>query len=853
MEFFVGLALVFSGLILGYRLWYTDRSEDDQLIRKLKRENDDMKMSLKLAHNSHAKLDERFNRQQGQLHVLQQLCDDWSQNREQHERERADLEALSAEQSKRADELRSELESEKQRRMKLEDQQHALTQANLEKVAEIESSFRSRFQTLEAGISDKTTRIEKLIAENERLKHRIVESEAQHEKACSELNNQQQLLQTAISNRDGLRQEYVSLESALSDKAKEISQLASEKREALAKCQSVEEAMTGLNEEIAQLQEERNQLRDQAAQLGELTAQVETLEATKTTIQEQLEVVTAQRDASIESESSAQTAIAGLQKRLDNQEATIHRLRARYDDALQKHKSDLDQQVQLETQLATLEQELEASVAQQEASAETHTGIVVQLTQQRDSFAAQLDELQNEVAAQLERQSEAVRQLTMQRDQFADQLRRTEEETATVATNHQSRIDELVVECEQTKQRCDQLVEQVRVKEEELVAVALNHQTRIDELVVECEQATCQRDEISENGRQLAEQCEQLTSVCASLEDQLQASTITYNMVADERDSLLDQVIGLTEQVKDLETHRERLLQERQIVQQQEQQGRFDMTEQIETLRDQRDVLLNELAATRENHANASASLRDASTRIDSLTTKIQELDTQCQRIHELEKLVQERDRQDQQTADELQTLREQYANVYSERESLKSLVDELSEEQGTWQQAHDESAAQLTSLQNKLRSSEETIRNLRKERAAVLARYANHRSITEPDSNVISFTEAMAIRAKNELDYDAEYGGPIRTHATRGTIYTEPPKEVDNLKRISGIAEVLEARLNDYGVYTFKQIMEWKQEAVDEFSHLLSFRDRITRDDWIGQAAKFYEEKQNTPKTFAA
>ena len=160
---------------------------------------------------------------------------------------------------------------------------------------------------------------------------------------------------------------------------------------------------------------------------------------------------------------------------------------------------------------------------------------------------------------------------------------------------------------------------------------------------------------------------------------------------------------------------------------------------------------------------------------------------------------------------------------------------------------------SELRTLETKLRASEETIRSLRRERAAVLARLANYRTIAEPEAKVISFTEAMEIRNKRDTDYDDEYGGPVRMHATRGLIYTQAPKEHDDLKRISGIAVVLEARLNDYGVYTFKQIMQWKPEAIEEFSHLLTFKDRIERDDWISQARFFYNEKQRVGQTYAA
>ena len=814
MEFFVGLALVFSGLIFGYWLWYSDRSQDEQRLHKLRRENDDLRTSLKLAHNSHSKLDERYNRQQGQLHVLQQLCDDWSQNREQHERERAELETLAVEQGKRADELREQLDTEKQRRLELEDQQHRLTQSNLEKIATIESGFRKQFQSMESSLCDRTTKVETLIADNESLKHRLKESEVAHEKVKSELANQKQLLHTAINNSEGLQQEYVSLESALSAKADEVSQLASEKREAESIRQSVEESMANLAVENQSLVAERSSLLEQVSQMDELVAQMTTLQATSENTAEQLALVESQRDSALESEASQQTVIDGLKKRLDNQEATIHRLRGKLDDALTKHKTTLDRQMELELTIEGLESNLEDFECHQTELAESHTLVVAQLTGQRDSFATQLEELQNEVALQLEQQSGAVKQLTAQRDQFSDQLRKSEEEIAVLTSSQQ---------------------------------------LRIDELVTECQQKTEQRDDARQQGQVLTERCEELTNLCAELEQQLDQAKVQSQSVSEERDGLRDQIGDLVCRIQELEQRQQEVNNERILDLQQHKLGHSNLTDQIETLRDQRDALLNELAQTRENHADATAELRGATSRIGTLTSRIEELDTRCQRITELEQLLQARQQSDLQTIDELQTLREQYAQTCSEKESLEKLAESLSKEQDTWRQAQDESAVQLQGLQTRLKASEDTIRNLRKERAAVLSRHANRRSMVEPESNVISFTEAMAIRAKKELDYDAEYGGPVRNHATRGVIYTEPPKEFDDLKRISGIAEVLEARLNDYGVYTFKQIMEWTSEAVEEFSHLLSFRDRISRDDWIGQATAFYREKQNTPKTFAA
>ena len=75
-------------------------------------------------------------------------------------------------------------------------------------------------------------------------------------------------------------------------------------------------------------------------------------------------------------------------------------------------------------------------------------------------------------------------------------------------------------------------------------------------------------------------------------------------------------------------------------------------------------------------------------------------------------------------------------------------------------------------------------------------------------------------------------------------------PDDLDRLMTLvaafhseSGIAQVLEKKLNAFGVYTYRQIMEWDPVAVAEFSKLLSFRDRIERDDWVGQARNLHYE----------
>jgi predicted flap endonuclease-1-like 5' DNA nuclease len=166
--------------------------------------------------------------------------------------------------------------------------------------------------------------------------------------------------------------------------------------------------------------------------------------------------------------------------------------------------------------------------------------------------------------------------------------------------------------------------------------------------------------------------------------------------------------------------------------------------------------------------------------------------------------------------------------------QNIASLSQELADRSQTESQSQ-----QWRSLEGKLKAGEETIRKLRKERDEVMAKLASFKNLAESNATILPFSRAM--ETQNKPSYDQEYGGATRMDSVRGLIYTEEPAKKDDLKLISGIAAVLEGKLNDLGIYTFKQIKEWTPTAIEEFGRLFHFKDRITREDWQGQANKLY------------
>jgi len=64
-----------------------------------------------------------------------------------------------------------------------------------------------------------------------------------------------------------------------------------------------------------------------------------------------------------------------------------------------------------------------------------------------------------------------------------------------------------------------------------------------------------------------------------------------------------------------------------------------------------------------------------------------------------------------------------------------------------------------------------------------------------------------------------------------------QPKGEADDLKKISGVGPVLEAKLNDLGIYHFSQIAAFTAEEIASVDESLNFKGRIEREDWLGQA----------------
>jgi predicted flap endonuclease-1-like 5' DNA nuclease len=84
------------------------------------------------------------------------------------------------------------------------------------------------------------------------------------------------------------------------------------------------------------------------------------------------------------------------------------------------------------------------------------------------------------------------------------------------------------------------------------------------------------------------------------------------------------------------------------------------------------------------------------------------------------------------------------------------------------------------------------------------------------------------------------------------GDLFSRPPEVLlkapegvpDPLQRINGVGPVLEAKLNDLGIYHFRQIAALSEDDIGWIAaQMNAFPNRILRDRWVEQAQTFLDE----------
>lgn len=77
----------------------------------------------------------------------------------------------------------------------------------------------------------------------------------------------------------------------------------------------------------------------------------------------------------------------------------------------------------------------------------------------------------------------------------------------------------------------------------------------------------------------------------------------------------------------------------------------------------------------------------------------------------------------------------------------------------------------------------------------------------------------------------------PVAEKGGDAPLFSAPEGAPDDLKLISGVGPVLEARLNALGITKWSQVAAFNADDIAKVEGSLNFRGRVTRDNWLQQA----------------
>ena len=78
----------------------------------------------------------------------------------------------------------------------------------------------------------------------------------------------------------------------------------------------------------------------------------------------------------------------------------------------------------------------------------------------------------------------------------------------------------------------------------------------------------------------------------------------------------------------------------------------------------------------------------------------------------------------------------------------------------------------------------------------------------------------------------------PVAEKGGSAPLFKAPKGAPDDLKLISGVGPVLEARLNALGINKWSQVAKFTADDIAKVEDSLSFKGRVARDNWLAQAA---------------
>ncbi len=395
---------------------------------------------------------------------------------------------------------------------------------------------------------------------------------------------------------------------------------------------------------------------------------------------------------------------------------------------------------------------------------------------------------------QIQRQLEQIKSVSRDRDEELAELQRQREENAVALEQQQQdvgKLDDIVAEHEAIIQK---------LTTERNAALAAQH---------DAEKITAQLEQQTNENKQLQARCHRALADVQREQAARQEFEAALDASQDEINVLRQRCLTL-----------QNATEEKEMVQTALDDGR----RRLQQLSIERDAAFAAEVAAKETVTDLQQATQRNSHDVDRLRQQREEVLTELKVTQsDREQLTRELKQREQKIAT-LQATCDKLTAHESDREALAERLSNQAERLRKISLEHELTAASLgqaeqtiDDLRQLIDSREQTIDDLQRERDEVDGGLAGQ-SVQESAENT-------------------------RIDPRLGTIYVHEPAFKDDLKQISGVVESFEKKLNDFGVYTYKQIMDWDDSAIEAFSDLLAFKDRISREDWVAQARRLHSQ----------
>jgi len=241
-----------------------------------------------------------------------------------------------------------------------------------------------------------------------------------------------------------------------------------------------------------------------------------------------------------------------------------------------------------------------------------------------------------------------------------------------------------------------------------------------------------------------------------------------------------------------------------------------------------------------------SEALKEAFERRDELQRQIKDIRSN------LEATVEERD----QLQNEMESLGDSGENAADLLQDRDEMIARLSKELEGWQE-------RVPPLVERFRVRNEEAKQLEQELAEARDQITALEDMVGSDQTRVEPVDPEALGetldASNDPDdekadpaEDFEYVAEVESVAeVDDESFVEDDDDIDeshqrdNLKKIKGVGPAIEKTLNEMGIVRFQQIADMSEYDIDRVAQRLKgFRSRIYREDWIGQARDYLDQK---------